>query len=216
MKVIFAAVIAVGLVGGLVSHASGSTLYTDGAVNGTLGGYAIDSGYETSDSFVITGPSTVTGVDFGAWTTPGVDAKSVDWTISSDKLGGGSVYGQGKGNLTDTLLVSSNADSYRVDSDYFSTGPVDLNAGTYFLTLDGGSVSSGVIAWDANVGPSKAYESYSGVTSSVYSESFDILGTATAPSTPEPSGSIPIAIGICAIGVLVARRNPLRRGFAPI
>jgi hypothetical protein len=185
------------------------TLYTNGAINGTSGALSINNFDTVRDTFVITGPSTVTGVDFGAWTSPGNTLDTVSWEILDPTVT--TVYASGTANLSGTTLFT-NSFNFDVDSESFSINPLDLGSGTYLLGLSGiTSVTGGATYWDENGGASTAFTAASPLgtgngTSS--SESFQIIGTQNnLASAPEPSSLAALVVGGSVMGLLVARRR---------
>ena len=122
-------------------------------------------GYAVSNSFGLTSASLVTGFQYGIWAYPGDVPLSVDWTISSQQQGGGTVYGAGTatvgGNgLQGTLsshFISSNAFGYDIDLETITGLAVSLNAShgptDYWLTLQNATTASGnPVFWDENTG----------------------------------------------------------------
>jgi hypothetical protein len=129
------------LVGALASQALADTvLYTNGPVNGTYGGDTINNGYAISDSFTLTQTSTITGVDFGAWTPPGVTITSIQYGITTTP----SVF-----PITGTSAVAQGAiipgtgygGEFEVRIDSFSTTKITLGPGTYYLVLQGAATN---------------------------------------------------------------------------
>jgi PEP-CTERM motif len=150
-------------------------LYDNGAIFGDLispgdGGLTISTdhstyGYAVSNSFGLTSASLVTGFQYGIWAYPGDVPLTVDWTISSQQQGGGTVYGTGTatvgGNgLQGTLsshFISSNAFGYDIDLETITGLAVSLNAShgptDYWLTLQNATTASGnPVFWDENTG----------------------------------------------------------------
>lgn len=61
-----------GLVLAIALPASAQILYNGGPINGETDAWTINEGFVVSDTFIISGGnSTVTGMSFGAWLTPG-------------------------------------------------------------------------------------------------------------------------------------------------
>jgi len=187
-------------------------LYSNGAVSGAIGGYTICCTYAVSDSFVLSSASTVTGVDFGAWTFYGDKVNSVQWSIGTTP--GDSSLGSGTAAVSDNSLVKSyGAGGYDVNSDSFSTGPLSLGAGTYYLTLQNadtvtGTANGAYAFWDVNQGPSSAFQNGGSLTNSVFgqgsnSESFDIQGT-SGTVTPEPGYWALLSVAI--VGLIWVKR----------
>src|SRR5580693_1638822 len=80
-------------------------LYFNDPINGTLGGYSICCSWAVSDSFVLSSASTLTGVDFGAWTAVGDSVTSVQWSIGTTP--GDSSLGNGVATTTDSFVSTA-------------------------------------------------------------------------------------------------------------
>lgn len=219
---------ALAIAGFLTAPASASILYTDGAINGTKGGWLIDGGHEVSDSFTLSQDSTVTSVDFGLWVWSSELAdysngtQTLGWLITSGP-NTGTLYGASTASLTGTLF--STPPGIKVYAETFSTGSLALAAGTYWLTLQNVTNDSGSVDlyWDENDGPSQAWYGFSGVGNNITpannpgactgpgasgdcSESFNINGTATTSAAPEPSAWIPTGSGLLLLASALRRK----------
>ena len=174
-------------------------MYDNGPINGHGSGYAIDNAFKISDSFTLAGASTVTGANFGIFTSPGVHLTSVDWTISSGSLGAGTVFGTGTAAVSDSYLFS--VTNYDISKDSISIPTLNLGGGGYFFTLTNGAMDSlGSNAfWDQNNGPSTAFAPGQPLSGS---ESFQILGPNANP-VPEPSQLTSLVMGLVALGGLI-------------
>ena len=229
MKKIVLPLVAVSLVIGFSHRASAEiTLYNNGLIDGTETGYNISQGFIVSDSFTLAEASTITGVQFGSWNAAYDDdaTTSVVWSITS-----GPNTGTPAG--TTATITSSTQDNspglgdngaFNVFDDDFSTGSVDLAAGTYYLNLQGAISSSGgapdsdYVFWDDNNGASDAVQtgavdvgdltdSPEGFNPGSNSESFQIFGTPDETAVPEPSGLVLTGIGVLFVGFLAYRRR---------
>lgn len=167
-----------------VSSNGQTLLYDNGPVNGSNTAYAINQGIMVSDNFTLGADSTVANATIGTWIDPSGSLSSVQWSITTAAFGG-TTLASGTATTTDTFLGISSGlyAGYYLYSDSFSITPTKLAAGTYWLQLGNAAAGSGFDAyWDANGGPSSAYQSEIG---SVQSESFQLSGTIT--NAPEPS-----------------------------
>ncbi len=144
----------------------------------------------------------------------------VDWSITS-QYDGGTVYGSGTASgasLTDQF-ISLNQYGYNIDKITVTNLNVPLDSGkTYWLNLQNASIPSGdPVYWDENDGvgctgndghgggcPSMASN---GSIGSIPAESFDINGTGSTGTTPEP-GSI-VLFGSVMIGLAGVLRRKL-------
>jgi hypothetical protein len=190
--------------------AAQQTLYENGPINGEVDAWTINFGFEISDSLVISsGNSTVTGLSFGVWLTPGDVLESVEVTLSSQPLQGGTIYFDGIVNLNQSGCFLNNF-SYDVCTVAGSFNGPALNNGTYWLTLQNAiSVDGDPVYWDENSGvgchsqgcPSEGINNILGGT--LPSEAFTILGSSQTGSTPEPASLILFGSGVIgALGIL--------------
>jgi hypothetical protein len=235
VKKLVLALSAIGLAA-LVGPASGGTLYTNGPLNGTGGSVGVNNGYADSDSFTVSGSSTVTSFDFALWNYSFDITTNIDWSIGTSI--GGSQDGSGVG-VPITGVFDNPADGGSIDVYTYTVSGLDVSlpgAGTYYLTLTnalaqfyGTTADGDGVFWDENDGPSEAYQDFDG--GSYYtlanndieaggvcangqvdctgSETFDINGTASAP---EPASSILVGSGMLLAAIL--RRKAGRRKIA--
>jgi hypothetical protein len=189
-----------------VIPASANTLYSNGALNGGYDAFTINFGYIVSDTFALSGASTVTGFDFYTWSAPGDTPQAVDWAITANE-NGGTVYGSGSGAALANTIISTNGYGYQINRDTVSGLNVNLGAGTYWLNLQNAVTSQGnPLYWDENDGKSLASDSGIGT---IGSESFDILGggsTTTTSTTPEPSSIMLFGSGILGLAGVLRRK----------
>jgi hypothetical protein len=69
------------------------TIYENGPINGTIDAWTINFGFIVGDSFTISGgPTSITGVAFGAWVSPGDTVTSVEVSLNSQPYLGGTTY----------------------------------------------------------------------------------------------------------------------------
>jgi hypothetical protein len=186
-------------------------LYSNGPINGTTDAWTINLGFIVSDTFTIsTGPSTVTGLSFGAWLFTGDVLQTVDVLLTSSEFGG-TVYFNQVVNFTQSGC-SLNQYGYDVCTETGAfNGPTFPN-GTYWLNLANAVVNDGdPVYWDENSGvgcqsqgcPSQASETGGTITS----EAFTILGTSSGTgTTPEPASIVLFASGVLALGGMLRRK----------
>ncbi len=164
----------------------GNDLYDNGPINGTTDAWAINSGFVVSDTFTVPGSGgPITGLSFGAWAFPGDVLRTVEISISSQALGGGTIYSDQVVNFTQSGC-SGNQYGFNICTETSGnlSGP-NLAAGTYWVNLQNAVVNSGdPIYWDENSGigcngqgcPSEASENSVGT---IPSEAFTVLGVTT-------------------------------------
>jgi PEP-CTERM motif len=197
----------------VVVPATAQTLYSNGGVNGTTDAWTINFGFVVSDTFTVGSASTVTGVNFYAWTFPGDVLDNAEVAITSSEFGG-TTYSDQVVNFTQSAC-SANQLGFNVCLESSSgLAPVNLAAGTYWLNLENATVNDGdPIYWDENSGASSASENSVGT---IPSEAFTVLGTSTTTSTtsttsststtPEPSSIMLFGSGVLGLAGVLRRK----------
>jgi hypothetical protein len=199
-----------------IPAAPAQTLYDDGPINGDFDAFTINFTFAVSDTFTVSsGPSTVSGMMFGAWLFPGDVLDSVQIQISSGPLGGGTSYFDQVVNVTQSSCFA-NQYGFNVCTETADFNGPALGNGTYWVNLSNAVVNDGdPVYWDENSGvgctspgcPSEA--EYTGV-GSISSESFTILGssTSTTGTVPEPGSLFLVAAGV--VGMAGMLRHKMR------
>ena len=187
--------------------AAAQALYSNGPVNGTSDAWTINFGFVVSDTFSLSSASTVTGVNFYAWTySTGDVLETAEVSITSSEFGG-TTYTDQIVNFTQSAC-SANQFGFNVCLESSSLAPVNLAGGTYWLNLDNAIVNDGdPIFWDENSGPSTASASSVGT---IPSESFTVFGTAgtsTTSTTPEPGSVMLWGSGIIGLAGAIRRKS---------
>jgi hypothetical protein len=205
--------------------AMADVVYSDGPFNGNTNAWLFTGGYTVSDSFTLTQNTTVTSVDFLVWDYQSEGTlNTVKWSVTSGPDGGTTSGGSLGSSLTGTP-DGINGFGYKLTSENFSTGSLNLAPGTYWLNLYVFSPSGSVdLFWDQNNGPSQAYSSNVNGGTQGYitpanfpiaqfpavvagcsgpgasgdcSESFNLNGTVAASTAPEPA-----LCGVLGLGLL--------------
>jgi len=189
--------------------AAAQALYSNGPVNGTSDAWTINFGFVVSDTFSLSSASTVTGVNFYAWTySTGDVLETAEVSITSSEFGG-TTYTDQIVNFTQSAC-SANQLGFNVCLEQSSgITPVELSRGTYWLNLSNAVVNDGdPIYWDENSGVSSASENSVGT---IPSEAFTILGgevsvTTTTSTTPEPGSVMLWGSGVLAMAGALRRK----------
>ena len=203
----------------LSTPATAGVLYDNGPINGNIGSWSISYGNIMTDSFTLTGTSTLTGVNLGIWVQSGEAPASLKWRIT-DSVPDDHLTGPigNFASLTSTLWCSSSSscggNSFDVYASGFSLPSVVLDPGTYYLTLDYGElVGGGSLFWDVTNGPSVAYRNGVDVAASIEmtsgsnSDSFQILGSGNSSTTPEPASTALFLSGLALVAGLARRKT---------
>ena len=181
-------------------------LYDNGPINGTVDAWLLTYGSIVSDSFTIgAGGATVNGLSFGVWMFPGDDIHQGEVSITSSEFGG-TTYFDGYVDFT-VSNCALNQFGWNVCTETGSFGPINLNAGSYWLNLQHFDEVGDPLYWDENAGPSRASQNSVGT---VPSESFTLSGTAngtttTAGTAPEPGSIVLFGSAILGVAGLVRR-----------
>jgi hypothetical protein len=214
-----------------VSSAAAAVLYDNGALNGSISGFTIggDGGTDgVVDSFTLQANSAITGIDFGVWTMPGDTVSTVDWGITT--VFGSESFDPSNFIAGGTAAVFNgpthlNSLGWPIGVNSFSTGAVNLAAGTYYLVLqnavavNAGTPDGNPVYWDETDGLSSAYSSvltslYNAATGASGSESFQIFGTSSV-EVPEPASWVLMLIGFAGLGATLRGARILRRAESP-
>lgn len=152
-------------------------VYTNGPINGTVDAWPISAGAIVSDTFTVLGEGASLGaLSFGAWLFPGDVLQTVEVSITSDPLNGGTQYFDGVVGLSQSDC-GGNQYGYLVCTEAGNFSLNNLSPGTYWINLQNATVDTGGPAyWDENSGPSLAMETSVGT---IPSEAFTLLGSAT-------------------------------------
>ncbi len=185
-----------------------SDIYDNGPTNGTVDAWTINFGFIVSDTFTLGSASQVSGLNFAAWLFPGDILESAEVSITSSEFGGTTFF-DGNVNFTQSGCTTNQL-GFSLCNETGSFGPVNLNAGSYWLNLQNAVVNTGdPVYWDENSGPSSASENSVGT---IPSESFTVLGgtgtttTTGTGTTPEPSSIMLFGSGILGLAGVLRRK----------
>jgi len=192
--------------------ACADVLYENGQFcpDGCIYGWQINMGQFVSDTFTLTGSSTVKGFDIWVWEYPGDRVVSLDWSVTSG-VNGGTSYGGGRAFVSQTFQYVNEYGYYMYELS--ATGlNLTLAGGTYWLNIQNAFSESGnSVYWDQNGGafchspgcPSSGWDSEEGP---IDSESFDIVGTRNS-TVPEPGSILLLTSGLSVAGLLRKRTS---------
>ncbi len=198
----------------LVLPASAQVLYEDGPINGETDAWTINFGFVISDTFTISsGNSSVTGLAFGAWLMPGDVLESAQVTISTEEVGGGTVYFNGFVNFTQSDCFTNNY-GFNVCTEMGDFNGPTLGNGTLWLSLQNAVLNNNAdpVYWDENSGagchsPGCPSEAGNGSIGTLPSEAFTVFGTSSGQgSVPEPGSLALVSGGFFAIVETLRRR----------
>ena len=183
-------------------------VYDNGPTNGTVDAWTINFGFIVSDTFTLGSASQVSGLNFAAWLFPGDILESAEVSITSSEFGGTTFF-DGNVNFTQSGFTTNQL-GFSLCNETGSFGPVNLNAGSYWLNLQNAVVNTGdPVYWDENSGPSSASQNSVGT---IPSESFTVLGGTTTGTTtgtgttPEPSSIMLFGSGILGLAGVLRRK----------
>jgi len=205
MKIKFLALLCASAAGIASVPAQAATVYSNGPIDGTVTAWTIGGGQVVTDSFTLTGTTTITGFTFGGWSVAGTQISTVDYGFSSSPGG----VQTGTSALTFGAVVPGTGFGGAFDvRDYIgSVAPITLSAGTWYFSL-GNSVTTNnsVGYWDINNGPSSADIGGSDLAG-YYGPTGSSAFTLTSGAVPEPASWALMLGGFGLVGGAMRRRR---------
>ncbi len=187
------------------SASAQTTIFTSGAINGTVNGWGITPTYEAASSFTLTNPATIDNATFGLWVTTGETLTSVHWAITSSAGGTPLPAAAGTAIPSVSSLLASDFFGNDIYSESFTIPSIELGAGTYYLQLDHAVATGGALAyWDENDGPNSLAYYYD----TSVSDPWQTYGTASLAFTLSGENSVPEpgTLALAGMGALVLGR----------
>ena len=191
--------------------AAGTTIYENGPINGETDAWTINFGFDVSDTFTVSGGnSTITGISFGAWLSPGDTLESVEVSLTSFE-DGGTVYFDEMVNLTGSGCSLNNF-SFDVCTETGAFNGPTLPNGSYWLNLQNAVDTNGEpVYWDENSGvgchsPGCPSQAGPGGEGTLPSEAFTLLGNTVGGTTPEPGSLVLFASGVVGLAAVLRRK----------
>jgi hypothetical protein len=190
-----------------VAPAKADTLYSNGAYNGTVDAWTINSGFSVSDSFTCT-DCAPNSLHIVTWNLPGFVTTGVEIQLGASSFGNN--YADLSLSPSGSTDLGANQFGYELWQYDFTFAAVAVPSGTNWVTLSNATDSGGnPVYWDENSGPSSAYEN---IVGSIPSEAFTLNGTCGAgspgcgPPVPEPSSILLFGSGVLALAGVLRRR----------
>ncbi|TAH10651.1 MAG: PEP-CTERM sorting domain-containing protein [Curvibacter sp.] len=179
---------------------SQAAVYDNGGLVGTsatnIGFGVLVPSYATSDSFELATASTFDTAYFGSWVPYANKVEFLSWSIGTSFFDNSIASGIAV-PVTNRSLGFNGV--FALNETSFSFAPVNLAAGTYYLTLrDARNDAGGTVFWDVTKGASLSRNSDQGT---IDSHSFKLVS-----SVPEPGSLLMLAGGLALFCGVFGRR----------
>src|SRR5271167_4324910 len=137
----------------LPAMAGNPPFYDNGPINGNTDAWPINFGFSVTDTFTVpSGGQQLTGITFGAWLFPGDSTPSLSVQVGTGAFGTNEMSLDGVPTLQIGDCATNNF-GFDVCTLTASWPGLSLAGGTYWITLDNASVTSGdPVYWDENSG----------------------------------------------------------------
>ncbi len=184
---------------GISAHAI-DVLYNNGGGSEFLPMWDISGSNMASNQFTCSfGTCNTQILEFDATPTWGTDATTVNWSVTSSPLAGGTTFASGTSALPQFYACDPDGVVCLFDINFATT----LSGGSYYLNLSGVDAPLG---WDTTSHPlngNNAYSIVNGVeTDNIQGLGFKIEGT----STPEPGSVLLFGSGVLGVAGVLRRR----------
>src|SRR5208283_618148 len=203
----------------LPAMAGNPPFYDNGPINGNTDAWTINFGLSVTDSFTVpSGGTQLLSITFGAWLFPGDSTPSFSVQVGTSPFGTNEMSLDGVPTLQIGDCATNNF-GFDVCTLTASWPGLSLAGGTYWITLDNASVTSGdPVYWDENSGvgcggagcPSSAQENSVGT---IPSEAFTLNACGAGnnsspcgPPIPEPSSIMLFGSGILGVAGVLRRK----------
>lgn len=178
-------------------RASAGIVYDGGSITdgSSQANYPISGPWAVSDLFNVNGPVVLSGAqNIGIYVNAGAIPTSVQWSIGSAPFN--SDIGSGTSIITSTLVRADTGSYDFYNASITLNGTVNDTQPNYWLTLQNATATpGGDVGWDRNDYNAGGILTAGYESIAVGSESFQLVGTATA--VPEPSSFV--LLGLTAI-----------------
>ena len=175
-------------------------LYNNGGGSEYLQAWDISGSNMASNQFTCSFSTCNTQIlEFDATPTPGTDATTVNWSITSSPLGGGSTFASGTSALPQIYACDPDGVVCLFDINFATA----LSGGSYYLNLTGVDAPLGWATASHPLNGNNAYSIIDGVEmDNIAGMGFKIEGT----STPEPGSVLLFGSGLLGVAGMLRRR----------
>ena len=127
----------------IATTANAGVVYDNGPINGSINAWTINNVYSVANQFTLTATTDVTSVSFGTWNYPGDTLTNVNWAIVDSPSLTATTYANGVQTSVAGSYAGSGWGHFDLNLNTFSTGNIELGAGSYWLLLSNATTSHG-------------------------------------------------------------------------